>query len=290
MTTTTTTLADVVNAEFISPLIGDYASDYTVAAPYMRWQDLRGKGSKVGSFPRAVLDTATDIANETTDIAANDYATTQVSVTAAEIGIRRDVTDAAVEDTVIGRELFDFLTRDAGILFAISLDEDICAGLFPGLSTSVGTSGSDLTLSNMVQAQASLRKNKARGQLVYVLDDQQAEDYQVAIATTQGTMISQFVEPAVGVDSGYLGTFMGAPVYQTGLCATANANADVVGACFIRGDTSPRTAAFGAVLSRDIRVEMERNASARITEVVGTARWGVGEIFDAGGVKIVTDL
>jgi hypothetical protein len=45
--TTVTTLTELVNAEFISPTILAYAVDYTVAAPYCRWQDLRGKGTKV---------------------------------------------------------------------------------------------------------------------------------------------------------------------------------------------------------------------------------------------------
>ena len=39
----------------------------------------------------------------------------------------------------------------------------------------------------------------------------------------------------------------------------------------------------------DVRTETERNASARTTEFVMTAKWGVGEICDLSGCKIVTD-
>jgi hypothetical protein len=285
--TTATTLTELVNSEFINPAILDYAADYTVAAPFMNWLDLRGKATKVGSFPRWILDAVT-AGQETTDLTTETLETTDVTITAAEIGVRRDVTDAALEETIIGAQLFDFLVRDSGVLAAISLDDDICA-LFPSLSTSVGTSGSDLTLANMVEAQAQVRKNKMRGQLVYILDDQQASDYQAAQAAATSTTINSLMMPATGIETGWLGTFFGQPVWQTGLCDTANTGANVVGACFIRGDTNPTSAAFGAVLTRDVRSEIQRNASERLTEFVMTAKWGVGEIADESGVKIVTD-
>ncbi len=95
--------------------------------------------------------------------------------------------------------------------------------------------------------------------------------------------------PATGVESGYLGTFFGAPVWQTGLCDSSETGASVNGACFIRGDTNPTAAALGGVITRDVRTELQRNASARVTEFVMTAKWGVGEISDLSGVKIKTD-
>lgn len=271
----------------ITKLILAYAHDYTVAAPFMNWLDLRGKATKVGSFPKWVLDATTDT-GETTDLSTTALETTQVSVTAAEIGIRRDVLDAVLEETIVGAQLFDFLVRDSGVLAAISLDDDICA-LFPSLATSVGSSGSNLTLANMVEAQAQVRINGQRGNLVYILDDQQALDYQAAQAADSATTMPGLMEPSVGIESGFLGGFFGQPVWQTGLCDTANTGANVVGACFIRGDLNPTTSCFGAVMTRDIRTELERNASARSTEFVMTAKWGVGEISDLSGAKIVTD-
>jgi hypothetical protein len=285
--TTTTTLTELVNSEFIDPAILEYAHDFAVAAPFLRWKDLRGQATKVGSFPRWVLDTATDT-GETTDLTTETLETTQVDITAAEIGVRRDITDASLEETIIGSQLFEFLVQDAGVLAAISLDDDICA-LFPSLSTSVGTSGSDLSLANMVEAQAQVRKNKMRGRLVYILDDHQASDYQAAQAASTSTTINSMMRAELGTDNGYLGTFFNSEVWQTGLCDEANSGANVVGACFVRGDTNPTSACFGGVMTRDVRTELERNASARKTEFVMTAKWGVGEIADESGVKIVTD-
>jgi hypothetical protein len=285
--TTKTTLTELVNSEFINPMIMQYAVDYTVAAPFVNWLDLRGKATAVGSFPRWILDTAGDT-GETTDLTTTALETTDVQITGAEIGLRRDVTDAALQETIIGAQLFDFLVRDSGVLAAVSLDDDICA-LFTSFSTAVGEGTTDLDLSVMVSAQATIRKNKMRGSAVYVLDDQQAEDYQVAAAATAGTVIGGLMSIQTGLDTGYLGTFFSQPVWQTGLCDTSNTGATVNGACFIRGDTNPTAAAIGGVIVRDVTTELERNASARLTEFVMSGKWGVGETADESGVRIRTD-
>lgn len=288
--TTTTTLTEWVNSEFINPTIMDYAHDFVVAAPYCAVLDLRGRATNQGAFTRMILDTASDIANESTTLTNEDFESSEVTITGAEVGVRRDVTDAALEQTIVGSQIFDILVRDSGILLGISLDDDICA-LFSSLNsgTAVGTSGNNLTLANMVEAQAQIRINGQRGSLVYVLDDQQASDLQAAQAAATSTTVDSFFTVSTGIDNGYLGTFMGAPVWQTGLCDSANTNADKVGACYIDGAASPRTAAIGMVLVRDVRTELERDASERLTEFVATAKWGVGEISDTSGVPIVTD-
>lgn len=285
--TTVTTLTELVNSEFINPAILEYAHNYAVAAPFLNWLDLRGKATKVGSFSKWVLDVAADT-GETTDLTTEDFETTDVQVTAAEIGIRRDVTDAVLEETIIGSQIFDRLVVDSGLLASISLDDDICA-LFPSLATSVGLATTDLALSHMVEAQAKIRINGQRGKLVYILDDQQASDYQAAQAAATSTTINGLMSPSVGIESGYLGTFFGQEVWQTGLCDSSNTGASVNGACFVRGDTNPLNACYGGVITRDVRTELERNASARLTEFVMTAKWGVGEISDLSGCLIKTD-
>lgn len=291
MTTTTTSLTELVNSEYIDPAIMEYAHDYVVVAPYVRELDLRGKGTNQGAFPRWVLDTALSVSNQTDDITATELETTEVTITGAEIGIRRDILDPAVQETVLGAGLFSFLVQDAGLLLAISLDDDLCS-LFAGASTSVGTTDTDLTLANMVEAQAQIRKNKMRGQLVYILDDQQASDYQAAQAAATSTTVNSFFSVSTGIESGFLGSFMGADVWQTGLTDTANTDADVVGACFIRGDSNPRQAALGMVLTRDVSTEAARGwdgAVGRKSVFVATAKWGVGELADESICKIVTD-
>ena len=286
--TTKTTLTELVEGEAIAPVILEYAADFTVSAPFMRLVDLRGVPTSVASFPRWVLDTAADLTEATDVSTVTELETTQASATAAEVGFRRDITDDVLEDTIIGGQLFQFLAMDAGKLLGIMLEDDICA-LYPSLGNSVGSSGSNLTIANMVEAQASIRKQKMQGSLVYILDDQQAEDYQVAQAADATSNTAAFYDIQSEAGNAFLGAFMNAEVWQTGLTDTANTGANVVGACFIRGDRNPASACFGMAISRDVRTETERNASLRATEFVATAKWGVAEIADESGVKIVTD-
>lgn len=291
MSTTTTSLTELVNSEYIDPMIMEYAHDYVVVAPFVRQMDLRGKGTNQGVFPRWVLDAALDVANQTAAITLTELESTEVTITGAEVGVARDIYDPAVEETILGDGLFSFLVQDAGLLLAISLDDDLCA-LFSGASTSVGSTGANLSLANMVEAQAQIRKNKMRGQLVYILDDQQASDYQSAQAASTATTVNSFFTVSPGIESGFLGSFMNAEVWQTGLCDTANTGADVVGACFIRGDRNPRQAALGMVMTRDVRTELVRGydgAAGRKRGFFATAKWGVGETSDESIVSIITD-
>jgi hypothetical protein len=282
---TVTTLTELVNAEWISDAVLDYAMDVVCIAPYTNMADLRGKASSTASFVKWVADTATD-RGETDDLAAETLETTQVACASAECGVRRDITDHALEDGILGANLFDFIVKDAGVLLGVSLDDDLAA-LLGGFSTVVGVSGSIMTLANMAGAASSLRKNKMRGDAVYIIDDKQAEDYQSAIIASTSTTINSFSTPGGTGNSDYLGTFMGMDVFSTSLTDTANLGADVTGGLFIHNPLS--SAALGMCLSRDVRVEFDRNITARTSLVVATARWGVAEISDLSGVSIITD-
>jgi len=294
--TTTTTLTELVNSEFINRAVLEYALDFIVIAPFLNMLDLRGKATSVGSFPRwnSPPDAHTDLGTsaaaggsaETTDLTSSTLQTTQVSITAAEVGIRRDVTDISVEDNVLGSSVFDFIVKDAGSALAVSLDDDV-SGLHGSLSNTVGTTTQDLTLANMVEAMAKLRRGKMRGQAVYVLGLQQAQDLQAAQAAATATTIGSFMTIEAN-NSNYLGTFMGAPVWCSSTTDFMNSSNDEAGCLIIRGDTNPTSACYGMVLSRDVRVERDRDIHNRTTLVVATARWGVGEINDDAGVVIHT--
>jgi len=286
MTTTTTTLEELVNSEFINRAVLEYALDFVVIAPYVNVLDLRGTASSTGSFPRwnSPPDAHTDLANETTDLAATALQTTQVSIVAAEIGIRRDVTDTAIEDSVIGSSVFDFIVKDAGNALAVALDDDL-SGLNSGLSNTTGTTTEDLDLAQMVESMSKLRKQKMRGQACFILGLQQAQDLQSAQAASSGTQLGSFMTIEAN-NSNYLGTFMGAPVWCSSTIDIMNDNADEAGCLIINGATNPTSCPYGMVISRDVRVETDRDIHNRTTLVVATARWGVGEINDDAGVCV----
>lgn len=284
--TDTGTLTELVQSEVIHHAVLEAARDAAPSAPYVNWMQLTG--SNTGSFAKWVLDTATDITNETTSLSNETLETTEVSIVAAEVGIRRDISDVAVEASVIGSQLFDYVVDDSGQALGLSLEDDICA-LFSSFSTSVGATGVNLSVANMVEAQAQVRTNGHHGQLCNILHVQQAADYQAALASGTGTVLADFFQMETSLEGGGLGSFMGNVVWASGSVDLVNTSADRNGACFVRGDTNPRQAAIGGVLARGIRTEEQRDASLRLTEIVTTARWGVGEISDLSGTGIVTD-
>jgi hypothetical protein len=291
--TTTTTLTELVNTEVISRMILEYAHAAVVATPLFKLYDIRNEATKTVAVAQWVADAAADIANETTSLTAETMETTDVTAAAADMGILREVSRNALQDSIVGRQLLDRIVQDAGRLLAIALEDDAVA-LFGSLATTVGSTGVNLSLANMAEALAAIRSNniQAPGGAAFVLHTQQAADYQTALLASTSTTVNSFAMMSQGsLNSNYLGQFGGADIYTTSLCDTANAGADRVGACFVRGD-DPANAGwecFGLVLKEAPYMDMDKDIAKRTELVAVTARWAPFEQFDLAGVGIVTD-
>lgn len=296
--TTITTIGDTSYAEYIVPIMHAAAKDFAVAAQFCYEVDATGQATGVVSFPRAVSDSGTpsdyDGPGETTDATALQFDTTQQSVTPTEFVCFRDITMKALEDGFMQGGLQDYLAMSAMEDLAICFDSDVCA-VFASASTSVGSSGINLALSDMILAMSQTRKNLARAPsgTVYVLDDQAAEDYTVALGSSSSTTINGWFSrtPDNGLNNGLIGTFLNQEVWSTGLTPTANAGADVVSIHMVRGDT-PQGAMqcpIGTAIKRRPLLQVDTDVKGRATLLVVSMRAGAGEIFDAGYTKLVTD-
>jgi hypothetical protein len=87
-------------------------------------------------------------------------------------------------------------------------------------------------------------------------------------------------------------SFRGYPVFATGLTDTANAGADVVGACFCPSTSyndATGATTFGMAWKRLPSLEMDRIVIGRSTQLVMTARAGFVEQQDGSGTAIITD-
>jgi hypothetical protein len=307
--TTTTSLTELINSEFINDFIGDYLGNFknptqfflpininngasTVSQP--RWV------SDVGTVPDdgAGVDTEFD-ATEATDLTANELETIDATFTVSEYGLLREPSDTALEDATI-ITIQDIVANAMGILMD-AMNDDACA-LFASLSNSVGSTGVDCRVVDVNDAIYSLARRGAKGELVGIFDNVALEDFQTALeaASTNMAVYAGAVDRLHGVSSGaeqgrtvdgYTLTYKGVPLYRQGLTDTANTGADVVSAIFVRGDLPAQRgmATYGQASRRPFRLETQRDASARCTELVFSARWGCGEIFDGSGVKLVTD-
>jgi hypothetical protein len=127
--------------------------------------------------------------------------------------------------------------RQMGNAVAQKIDVDICA-LLAGFGTAVGSSGTNLSLANILSAIYTLELANAPGPYVGVLHPVQIADLRTAIEDsssgifTGGSVRGGAAEIGTNEDTGYFGSFMGIDWYQSTNVPTANSAADRAGGAF----------------------------------------------------------
>lgn len=308
--TTTTSVTELIATEYINDFIGDYLGNYKNPTQFFlpigitngastvsqtRWD------SPVGTVPDHSTGVDTEFnATEATDLTAVELTTQDATFSVIEYGLLREPSDTALEDATL-LTVQDIVAQAVGII-ADAMNSDAC-GLFSSLSNSSGSTGADLSIANLDAALYALASRGAMGELVGILDNVAANDLQNALQAASSNiavyagaadrMMNVTADPMQGRNvQGYVLTYKGVPMYRTGLCATANTAADTVSAIFVRGDLPAQRgmATYGQAERRPFRIATQRDESARCTELVFTARWGCGEIFDGTGQKLVVGI
>lgn len=307
--TTTTSVTELIQSEFINDFIGNYLENYKNPSQFFLPVNINNGASTVsqtrwdspvGTVPEdgAAVDTEFN-ATEATDLTATEMTTSDATFSVIEYGLLREPSDTALEDASL-LSISDIVAQAVGVLMD-AMNDDACA-LFAGLSQSSGSTGVDLSIANVNDALYALARRGAKGELVGVLDNIQVEDLmnaleassssQAVYAGTADRAMGASMSPDLGRNAeGFALRYKSVDFYRQGLTDTANTGADVVGAIFVRGDIPAQRgyATFGQASRRPFRVATQRDESARCTEIVFTARWGCGEIFDLTGQKLVTD-
>jgi hypothetical protein len=310
--TTTTTLTELVYGEWISPILQSYARNYRNPTQFFAaYQPTNG--SATVSVPRWVSDqgTASDDgagvdteynATEATDLANEDLETLDSTFAISEYGIMRTVTDTVLESAVNAGEILGFIAQDASSILGSAAIDDACA-LFASLSNTSGSTGVNCSVANVDDALYALATRGALGDLVGIFDNQAMLDFlndlqsvgtSWAVYPVSAGAMMQVNAPNLAQArpvEGLVFSYKGMDCYRNGHTDTANTAADVVSAIFVRGDIEANRplAAFGQAYARQFRVETQRDASMRATEVVSTMRWGCGELIDGSGQRLVTD-
>jgi len=239
-----------------------------------------GKSIVVPTYPKV---TAAAIA-EGTDLStvAQAVSTDGATLTVSEVGAMTTVTDLAL------RTSSSNVIADVGRLFgeaiASRIDKDLTA-LFGSFSTGVGAADQTITVNKIFEAVANLRKNGVPAtDLACVLHPMVAYDLKAAIGT-QAFAGCDFQTEALR--SGYVGSLAGVPIFESSNMTDASDNdpgttGDYKGGLFHRD-------ALGLAMMQDIQIEQQRDASLRATELVATAVYGKGEIFDSYGIEMEFD-
>ena len=237
-----------------------------------------GKSIVVPTYPKI---TAAAVA-EGTDLANTEVATGGATLTVSEVGVMTTVTDLALRTSASN------VIADVGRLFgeaiATRMDKDLTA-LFGSFSVGVGGATTTITVNKVFEAVAKLRQNGVPAtDLACVLHPMVAFDLKAAIGTNAfagGDLQTEALR------SGYVGTLAGVPIFESSNMTDSSSNdpgstGDYKGGLFHKD-------ALGLAMMQDIQIEQQRDASLRATELVATAVYGKGEIFDSYGIEMEFD-
>lgn len=278
MAVTTSTLTAELYANIVQSALYTL-SEQSVIRPLVRNYDMTGTPGLTAQVPIYPALSAADL-TEGTDISTpSSFDTTSATITAVERGVMVSLTDLSAESA--NEDVAAAIGRQIGDAMAKKMDTELAA-LFAGFSNTVGSGAAEITVQDLFKAAATLRANQAPGPYVCILHPYQA--YQIKSQLT-GAGNTNMVNPSdlgnEALRAGFVGQIAGMNVFESTVISGDSAGA-FVGAAFSQD-------ALGFMLKRDMRIEEQRDASLRATEIVGSAAYGVKEIFDAYGVGIIGD-
>lgn len=288
--TTTTTITGVINTSYIVRTMLNYAIDPVVVLPRLRMEPVTGQGTKTAAFAVPTKDTALSTTiTEATGLSNTAMDFTNTTVAVAEVGILRQVTKLARRTNVLGEAgLYQFLIEDGGRMCLEKHETDAWAQ-WTNASTSVGISGSALTLSNLAAAISQRAINKAKGPAVFFLTTTQTSNMRSAVLATDATAFasgSQNELLQVTADDGYVGRFFGVPIFTNTLGGSSGA--DKIGVLMTDGEASPANAATGCAMGWMPEPETVNTPELPGYRLAVTMAYGLGEINDYQYTKIPT--
>jgi N4-gp56 family major capsid protein len=277
---TTSTLDDL-----IAPIVAEaqfVAAEKSIMRGLVKNFTVPANTGKVLQVPIYPTQTATTL-TEANDLTPSAISTSKADITLAEVGLMTNVSDLSLNHSPSN------VIADVGRLFgeaiATKIDRDLTA-LFGGFGTTVGSATTAATAALVFEAVAKLRANGVpSSDLALVLHPLVAYDLKSTITSTFAAPASDVGNEALR--SGFVGMLAGVPVYETSNMADSSGNfpgttGDYKGAVFHKD-------AIAIAMSSDIKIETQRDASARATELVGVATYGVAEIHDTYGVELEFD-
>jgi len=274
--TTLSTLDDL-----IVPMIAEalfVASEASIMRPLVRNYALPKNSGKVIQVPIYPVVAAAAVA-EATDLANTAISTSKADLTVAEVGVMTTVTDMAVNTSESD------VVKDLGKLFgegiARKMDADLMA-LFDGFSGAVGAADAAITVAKIFEAVSKLKQaGVPSNDMSCVLHPAVAYDL-------KANMTNTFANPNPtdlaneALRTGFVGQLAGVNVYESSNMANTGTGGDFKGGLFHKD-------ALGLAMLQDIKIETQRDASIRGTEIVATAVYGVGELHDSYGIEVLAD-
>ena len=260
--------------------------------------DVSGIGSDTIALRYSSLDGYTEMSAvaDGTDIANTDLTNATANVAVARQGLRYDLTDLA-SLSGFGNDIDVFRLAESmrGAFEARFMT--LLGATFAGITAQAGTSNVALSVDDFMDAIYQLELNNNPHDLACMLAPRQVADLQASIRNETGNAIA--FNPAQSeilkmVGQGFIGSFMGVDIHKSDKCATVAT--DRIGAMWSRvaiayAQGTPQPLAVGGVIrpaGTPVMVELQRDASLSLTEIVGTAYCGVALVEDARACEIIS--
>lgn len=267
--------------DLIAPIVAEaqfVAAERSIMRNLVKTFNVPMNTGKVLQVPKYPQQTAAAL-TEADDLTPSAISTSKTDITLAEVGLMTNVSDLALNHSASN------VIADVGRLFgeaiATKIDSDLIA-LFSGFSEGQGSAGAELTVDEMFKAVAKLGTAAAPGPYYGVFHPKVM--YQIKKQLTNTFVGSAANMSDLGNEAlraGYVGNIAGVQIFESSNVSVDGSD-DSVGAIFSRD-------ALAMAMSNDVRIETQRDASARATELVGVATYGVAELHDTYGVKLTAD-
>ena len=220
--------------------------------------------------------------NEATDLSNTAVNPTSATITASEIGVMTTLTDLGANSA--SRNVGADIGKLFGEAIAKKVDTDLVNLLDDFASASdQGGAGTELTADLLFKAQAILRTANVPAPYYGVFHPKALFNLKKTLTQAgyagTATAISDIGNEALR--NGYIGRIAGIDVFENANI-TIDAYDDSFGGVF-------HPASLGLAMKEEFKVESQRDASLRATELVASIVYGVGVIKDTYGVSVKTD-
>ena len=237
----------------------------------------QGKTIQIPIYP---VQTAAGL-TEGDDFSNSTVTTSVATFTIGQVGLMTMVTDMALNASASN------VVADLGQLFgnaiAKKIDQDLMAKFESFTTNVIGSSSTTITAALLMQGLTKLKSAAVPTEgLACVLHPSVAYDLKSAL-TSQGAVA--FTGGAYGdvaneaMRMGYVGNLFGMQVFESANVPliTSGSAGDYAGAIFHRD-------ALGFGLMRDIQIETQRRARGIGTDIVASAMYGTGVVYEGYGV------
>ena len=276
---TTSTSISELYTEIIQEAIFTF-QETSVMRPLVTTYNITGQGKQVAVpiFPTV----AASAVAEGSDLANTEVNPTEKTITASEVGVMTTLTDLARESS--SRPIAQDIGRVFGEALAKKVDTDLAA-LFSSFATAndLGAAGTELTADLLLKAESTLRALNVPRPYYAVFHPKAVFNLKKTLTQAgysgTATAISSTGENVFG--SGFVGNIFGIDVYENANLTISSAG-DCVGGVF-------HPISLGLAMKMDFKIETQRDASLRATEIVGTMTYGQDVVKDNYGCQVTVD-